>query len=560
MPDAFCQGVSSVIDKNFATQTYSGCGATLCLSERNSLGGACTWVDGPYASANTACVVDQDFTRWQTNITSYPWNVDYVGSRLLLTAGPLAVFYKHMVDARARNYGLTNSASKTAIQSAISYYFSASGNDGNDCRSTSTACKTVSKVSSLTYAPGNSILFHGGDSFVGCWSLNSTRVPSLGSKDNPITINSYGGGTASLLSNCSGPFKPLLNIDGISGVKIQNLILSADGVTNSQIGIEIQNSSSRNAVDTVIINNVEVTGFNATTSSNYAVGIFIAGRANNGRCGPLNNIQVLNSTLHGALPTSTDDNGINGYGCGNNVTNVIYRGNLLYNIGGHPNGTNGTSGNGLLANGVNGGELSFNIAHDNGANTNTCGGPAGVWAYSSANITIQYNEVYNMQPSSFTKGCDWAAYDLDAGVSNSVLQYNYSHNNFGPGLLLFVANHATAWGPNTVRYNVSENDNHTGGGNIGVAKFAKGTAYIYNNTIWSNNTLPAGTRPWCLQTAISGSAFSGIFANNICAMNKTDLANAQFVYLETGSDGLTFKSNAYYANNGGVPTGACRNG
>ena len=42
--------------------------------------------------------------------------------------------------------------------------------------------------------------------------------------------------------------------------------------------------------------------------------------------------------------------------------------------------------------------------------------------------------------------CDWAAYDLDAGVTNSVVQYNYSHDNAGPALLAYTAG---SWGPNT---------------------------------------------------------------------------------------------------------------
>src|SRR5437899_1960024 len=48
-----------------------------------------------------------------------------------------------------------------------SYYFSASGSDNNDCKSTATPCQTIARLNSLTYAKDDSILLHGGDSFIG---------------------------------------------------------------------------------------------------------------------------------------------------------------------------------------------------------------------------------------------------------------------------------------------------------------------------------------------------------------------------------------------------------
>ncbi len=134
-----------------------------------------------------------------------------------------------------------------------------------------------------------------------------------------------------------------------------------------------------------------------------------------GACGPLNNVRILNNKLHGGTVTSNDDNGISGYGCGQNITNALYQGNQVYDMGGRATAPNGASGNGMILNGVNGGIEQYNVVHDNGANTTTCGGPGGIWTYSSNNIVIQFNEVYRMQPlPSFQSGCDWAAFDLDA--------------------------------------------------------------------------------------------------------------------------------------------------
>jgi hypothetical protein len=223
-------------------------------------------------------------------------------------------------------------------RATTSYYFSASGSDSNNCRSPASPCHTIRKMNSLTYEAGDSILFHGGDSFTGCVTINPTRVPNKGSASNPITLDSYGGGNATLLSNCPGNLHALLTIDGVSGVAVQNLILSANG-TQTAYGVLVQNSYSTTApVDTIVIQNTDISGFHCcgTTPGQYGSEIFIAGQAcaTGGNCGPLNNIQVLNNKLHGAAgPTSPDDNGLTGSGCGGqyNVTNVKYSGNEVWN-------------------------------------------------------------------------------------------------------------------------------------------------------------------------------------------------------------------------------------
>src|SRR6185369_10600128 len=167
-----------------------------------------------------------------------------------------------------------------------------------------------------------------------------------------------------------------------------------------------------------------------------------------------NRIYVGHNVIHGGNgPNSYDANGINGFGRGKNIFNATYEYNHVYDIGGKANGSNGAVGNGIVTNGVGSGVVQYNLVHDVGGNTNTCGGPAGIWAYSSDSVIFQYNEVYHVRPTHFTSGCDWNAYDLDGGVTNSIYQYNYSHDNYGGGLLFYLA--GTTWGPNTARYNLS---------------------------------------------------------------------------------------------------------
>ena len=55
---------------------------------------------------------------------------------------------------------------------------------------------------------------------------------------------------------------------------------------------------------------------------------------------------------------------------------------------------------------------------------------------------------------------DGDGFDLDGGVTNSVIQYCYSHDNDGPGLMLYGYTDAgvATWNNNTIRYCVSQND------------------------------------------------------------------------------------------------------
>ena len=183
-----------------------------------------------------------------------------------------------------------------------------------------------------------------------------------------------------------GPWTAIVNIDGVSGFTLNNLILRGDGSATSptQWGIHIYNdysngvpaandSTSSTTADTITIENTDIGGVQVTTPTDASSEIFFAGWVRTDDvCGAINNVKFLNNTLHGLNGvTSKDDNGIWGYTC-NNITNVLYQGNTVYDIGG--TGFNSSEGNGILANGIDGAVIQDNVAHDLGAAANTCGG------------------------------------------------------------------------------------------------------------------------------------------------------------------------------------------
>ncbi len=94
---------------------------------------------------------------------------------------------------------------------------------------------------------------------------------------------------------------------------------------------------------------------------------------------------------------------------------------------------------------------------------------AGVWLAVSKNTILQFNEVSH-GPSYNQDGC---AFDFDSYLTNTIYQYNYSHDN-PMGMMLLMGGNDT----DVMRYNVSIND---GSAFRHFSANEKTGAYIYNN-------------------------------------------------------------------------------
>src|SRR5262245_21374297 len=473
----------------------------------------------------------------------------------------------------AASVSTDGAATSTAGPLTNAFFVAANGSDINDCKTEATPCRTIAKINAGTYVPGTTIKFRGGDSFPGVLTITPTQVPSRGDKTNPIVIGSYGTGKATILANAPGtnngnigPKSYAVKVDSLSGVTVENLIISANG-TATQYGVLIQNSiGARNAADTIVVQNNDISGFHTTASQDFSSEVFVTGlaypSATSAVCGDLANVKVLNNALHGADVTSSDDNGIYGQSCGRNISNATYSGNTIFNIGARGRALPGVVGNGAVFVGVTGGLAENNLVHDMAANVNTCGGPAGIWAYQSDHITIQFNEVHHMHAITWTPGaCDFAAFDADSGTQNIVFQYNYSHDNDGPAFLAY-GGEGLAHGPTTIRYNISANDNRrnaNGGGSISVP--TAGVVQIYNNTIYKTFTMGGTLAPSCLSGSFgfgNGPAAGSIFANNICYQTSAaDWGSAGYIMAIENANlsRLDMRSNDYFGGNLWVATG-----
>jgi hypothetical protein len=143
------------------------------------------------------------------------------------------------------------------------------------------------------------------------------------------------------------------------------------------------------------------------------------------------------------------------------------------------------SGDGFVLGSVTNGLIDGCIAHHNGGEGTNSAGPVGLWAYNSSQITIQFSESY----SNLALYQDGDGFDLDVGTTNSVIQYCYSHDNFGAGYLLSQQG-AEPWNNNVLRYNISEND--AWGGRLGALTYYSEESdlgledsWVYGNTVFS---------------------------------------------------------------------------
>lgn len=426
----------------------------------------------------------------------------------------------------------------SGMNSGTKYYVSPNGDDANDGLNPATAWKTVAKVAATTFAPGDTVLFEGGQTFDSCSQFLGSRTN--GTLAKPFTIDQYGTGKFTLLANCASGSHGAIEIVAATGFVLRNAIIRGDsGVT--RYGVWIYNYKATPSGG-VIVRDCDIGGFFATGSL-YGSEILLT--QSSATLGFIDDIEIVNNVLHGLSgPTSPDDNGITGYAHGG-LTHVIIHGNQISNIGTHDGPPPGLNGSGILVQGVTDGVVQLNVVHDIGANENTCGGPAGIWGASAVRVNFQFNESYFVRPLNpqGTAQCDYDGFDLDVGTTDSVMQYNYSHDNAGDGFLAYGL--SSTWSNNTYRYNLSEND-----GAGFVLSLTSGQPFlIHNNVVYSHNSgfqHGAATSP--VPFVISNQTPTvGTIANNVFF---TDSPSGTFVKTALTPVGLTFTNNAYFSQTG----------
>ncbi len=337
------------------------------------------------------------------------------------------------------------------------------GNDSNSGLSAENAWATISKINEAQFQIGDKILFCGGQTFQGTIHLKK----QAGTAENKITISSYGAGKATISAgNAEG-----LVADRCSFLEVKNIDFAGSGRKsgNTTSGVVVINGNEI-AIDSVKVSGFQKAGIKITDSENVRV----------------TNVYAFENGFAGILTGETYDKPFK------LLSRNIYIGYCTAeNNPGDPTILDNHSGSGILISGTDSAIVEYCLAKNNGWDQPWEGnGPIGIWAFHSNNVIIQHCIAHSNKTNA--KGWDGGGFDFDGGVTNSVMQYNLSYNNLGPGYGLYQYSGAAKWENNIVRYNISFNDgtdiDHCGlqiwnGQNSGPEMK---NALIYNNVFYND--------------------------------------------------------------------------
>lgn len=324
---------------------------------------------------------------------------------------------------------------------AASYHVDAlRGDDGNDGLSVQTAWKSLSKLRDLALRPGDRVLLAAGS----VWR-EPLVIRRSGAAGAPISFSRTGDGP-----------RPRIDAGGVAENGIE--IVNAEYVSVS--GLEVTNSASEPAIRRGVLIAADDMGVARGISVSNLYIHDVSGtntrKDNGGIVFRATSTKVASRfeglTIERNIIWRVDRSAISGIS--DQVSRarwfpsrfVVIRDNHVEDIGG----------DGIVVRGADGALIEHNIVRH--AAARAPGYNAGIWQWSTDNTLIQLNE------AAFTHGVlDGQGFDSDFNSRDTVLTYNYSHDNEGGFLLLSTPvkrNDAENLGNTgtTARFNVSRHD------------------------------------------------------------------------------------------------------
>src|SRR5438874_818516 len=285
---------------------------------------------------------------------------------------------------------------------------------------------SLSMLSHLSLNPGDTIFFPAGDTTTGTILLSNIH----GSPTKNIVLTSYGQGKAVI----DGKNGSAVAITVSDYFKIFNLTLKGAGrkAGNTKDGLKLVNCNN------AMLKNVDISGFQKSGLETYNCSF----------------IEIDHAVAH--------ENGFAGILVDGDYQKRISDHIRIINCRadnnpGDPTKLDNHSGNGILVGNCKNVLIEYCTASNNGWDMPRVGnGPVGIWAYEADSVTIENCISYHNKTA---KGAaDGGGFDLDGGVTNSVIQYCLSYENWGSGYGIFEYGGADKWYNNTLRYCISIND------------------------------------------------------------------------------------------------------
>ncbi len=365
-----------------------------------------------------------------------------------------------------------------SAQSVTYYVDNINGDDSKNGTSPLTPWKTLSKINSTTFQPGDNILFIANGIWTGTLSPKGS-----GSSEKQIIISKYGTGSLPLI-NGNGVYTNAVTLNNqeywtVSNLEITNNSGSSDNFQRRGIYIVGTNFGT---IHNIQLKNLIVRDVNSYLNSgsdsnkNYG-GIYIEVT---GSSVPtkydnllIDGCQIINCDRTGISTSSSWDTRT--FTTNTNwtpSTNVIVRNCLIENSGG----------NGLIIRTAVKPLIERNVLRHCGSKISG----NSLFTFNCDDALVQYNEisqtVYNAGDN------DASGFDSDYRCNRSVFQYNYSHDNDDGFMVVTCQGGDTRFNDGTiVRYNISQNDGGNGSSSGAIVYLSGQTTNttIHNNVIYS---------------------------------------------------------------------------
>lgn len=333
--------------------------------------------------------------------------------------------------------------------SAETFFVSPSGDDARSGRDPDRAWRSLDRVNRHCLVPGDEVLLQGGAQFSGTLRFH---VRDGGDPQLPVRVSSYGPERATIEA---GEGDGIVIAD-VSGVIVERLSVRGDWRAEEQAGnagegVSVVGTKSGVWQTFLRLRQLDVSGFKFA-------GIGLHARPSDDRKDSgYRDVEITDCAVHdngdvGIVSDGPYDYEGPGYShAGVHIRNARVFGNRgLMNKGEH-------TGSGIVLSDVDGATIETSVAHHNGEyNDHRAGGGFGIWTWDSTRVIIQSNEAY----ANDSQTADGGGFALDGGVTDSVLRYNYSHDNQGAGFGAFQFPWARDYGDNRIYYNISQNDGY----------------------------------------------------------------------------------------------------
>lgn len=446
------------------------------------------------------------------------------------------------VTVKVTYKGVSKTADFTVeLGSGVKYYVDATnGKDNNNGTSPETAWQTLERVNQEVFQPGDQILFKAGETWTGALKPQGSGVEGA-----PIVIASYGEGKKPLLKPGADWTISHMNIANkvVRNPRVNNVITFFNQEYWEVRDLELYDPTYEQNSNTYVYRR----GINISAEDAGDLSYFKFDNLTiHGFRGPISNegkssggiIMTVTTNLNDPskrVPTAVHDISVTNcelYDLGRSGINFVspwttrngekwnkyrpfgYRGlgdwkpyerftlsnNIIHDI----------DGDGTIVDGCKDVTVDHNTVYRTVYN---CWYGVGLFNWNSDNVVFEYNEVYEASPADALLGAgDGQGIEIDALNQNTLVQYNYLHDNAG-GVFMWCCTEDLRGFDGIYRYNISQND----GAKHGVIDWRPGHegSMAYNNTIYLGEGID---REW-LKNGYTGGKSDAKFYNNI-VVNK----------------------------------------